>query len=390
MRNFDSLRTLNPLRWSLAALMALSLLACGGDDDDPPASASTTTTLSATLSGDQEVVPTATGATGTGSLSMELPSRAVSGSFSSNGTAFAEAHIHQGEVGLNGPIIVPLAETPAGSGTWAVPPGTTLTEAQAAAFSAGGLYFNAHSAAFPAGEIRGQIGREVFAAQMSGAQEVPATASAATGTAFVSLDPSTKKFSARMTLTGLAAVAAHIHPGAVGVNGPVLFPLTQTTASSGIWVSAPDAVLTDAQIDTLKAGGFYFNAHSAAFPGGEIRGQIGRNLRFASLAGTQEVPANTSAASGTGSLLVNPQTRAISGGIALTGLAATAAHIHLAAAGVNGPIIVGLSDAGGGVWSVPPGAVLTADQLKAFKQGNLYFNAHTPAFPGGEIRGQIL
>jgi CHRD domain len=33
--------------------------------------------------------------------------------------------------------------------------------------------------------------------------------------------------------------------------------------------------------------------------------------------------------------------------------------------------------------------VLTADQFSAYKQGNLYFNAHSIVFPGGEIRGQI-
>ncbi|MCY7317446.1 MAG: CHRD domain-containing protein, partial [Ramlibacter sp.] len=59
------------------------------------------------------------------------------------------------------------------------------------------------------------------------------------------------------------------------------------------------------------------------------------------------------------------------------------------ASGVNGPVIVPLTNDGSGVWSVPANTVLTADQLKASKQGNLYFNAHSTAFPGGEIRGQI-
>ena len=35
---------------------------------------------------------------------------------------------------------------------------------------------------------------------------------------------------ARLTLSGMTATAAHIHPGAPGVNGPVLFPLTETVA----------------------------------------------------------------------------------------------------------------------------------------------------------------
>jgi hypothetical protein len=139
----------------------------------------------------------------------------------------------------------------------------------------------------------------------------------------------------------------------------------------------------------LKAGGLYFNAHSAALPGGQVRGQIGRYVRYASLAGTQEVPPTPSAATGTGTLVVDPLTRAVSGGIAITGFTATAAHVHFAAAGSNGPVIVPLTDAGGGVFNVPGGSVLTADQLAAYKQGNLYFNAHSSTYPGGEIRGQI-
>ena len=111
------------------------------------------------------------------------------------------AHIHTGEVGVNGPIIVNLTET--SPGTWTVPAGSTLTEAQATAFANGGLYVNAHNVANPNGEIRGQIGREVFNAQMSPAQEVPPPVSTATGTGVLSLDPATRKFTARITVTGM-------------------------------------------------------------------------------------------------------------------------------------------------------------------------------------------
>jgi len=73
----------------------------------------------------------------------------------------------------------------------------------------------------------------------------------------------------------------------------------------------------------------------------------------------------------------------------VSGMATTAAHVHQAAPGVNGPIIVPLTDAGGNVWNVPANARLSAEQLTAFKQGNLYYNAHSAQFPNGEIRGQI-
>lgn len=378
-------------RWALTGTLALGLIACGGgnDDDGNETPVTTSSTLSAAMSGDQEPTPTVTGALGTGTLTLTMPLRALSGSIAINGMTATMAHVHQGEVGVNGGIIVDLAETSPGSGNWAVPANTVLTEAQATAFSAGGLYFNAHTIENPGGEIRGQIGREVYAAQMTASQEVPTNSSTATGVGFVSLDPVTKRFTARMTLTNIAATIAHIHTGNLGANGSVIFPLTQTSTGSNVWVSAADATMSDSQIAAMKAGGLYFNAHSAAFPGGEIRGQIARNVRFATMNAAQEVPTNASTATGVGSLVVDPATRAASGGITLTGMTATIAHIHLGAPGANGSVIIGLTDIGGGVWNVPANATLTAEQFKAFKQGNLYFNAHSAAFPGGEIRGQI-
>ena len=380
-----------PLKWSLAAALVLGLAACSNNDDDdnnvsnPPAAS--TQQFNAALSGEQEVPPTASGALATGTLSFDPSTRSIIGNIVLDGMTASAAHIHQADVGVSGPIIVALTETT--PGTWSVPAGTALTVAQASALAAGGLYFNAHTTANPNGEIRGQIGRDVFAAQLSSAQEVPANASSATGTGALSLDPASKKFSARITVTGIAATAAHIHAGTPGISGPILFPLTETAPGSGIWVSAADATLSDAQLALLRSGGLYFNAHSAALPNGEIRGQIGRNVRFARLSPTEEVPPTSSSASGTGTLVVDPATRAASGSITVAGLTATAAHIHLAATGVSGPIIVPLSNAGGGVFNVPAGTLLTAAQLLAYKQGNLYYNAHSVQFPTGEIRGQI-
>lgn len=370
------------LKWVLAAALGLGLVACGDNDNGQQ-----TTTLRASLSGDQEVPRVLTGALGTGTLSLDSPSGSIRGSIVLDGMTANAAHIHLGDVGVNGPIIVPLIEI--APGTWSVPTGATLTESQAAAFATGGLYFNAHSTAWPNGEIRGQIGRDVFVVPMSPAQEVPPPASAATGTGLLNLDPATRKFSARITLSGMVAAAAHIHSGATGVNGPIIFPLSETAAGSGVWVSAQDATLSEAQLATLVAGGLYFNAHSAAFPNGEVRGQIARNVGVARLSASEEVPPTLSVATGTGTLVIDPATRAASGSISLSGMPTTSAHIHLAAPGVNGPIIVPLIDAGGSVWAVPPNTRLSAEQFAAFKQGNLYYNAHSALFPNGEIRGQI-
>lgn len=381
-----------PTKWCLTGALALVLAACGGDTvtavpAPSPSPAQSVVTLLASMTGDQELPPTVTGALGTGTLSLETPSLRLSGNFTLNGISATNGHIHLGAAGANGPIAVPM--TTANGETFTVPANTVLTAAQAEAFADGGLYFNAHTAENPSGEVRGQIGREVFAAQLSNAQEVPANASGAAGNGLINLDPVTKKISARIALTGMTATAAHIHTGILGANGPVLFDLRETASGSGIWINAVDVVLSDAQITTLKAGGLYFNAHSAAFPGGEIRGQIGLNARFARISAAQEVPANASTATGTGTLVVDPLTRAASGGLTATGLTITAAHIHLGATGLNGPVIIPLVSTSTGVFSVPANTVFTADQFKAYKQGNLYYNVHSVAFPGGEIRGQI-
>lgn len=376
------LRASTPLKWFLAAVLGLGLVACGGDGDFQQ-----TTTLRATLSGDQEVPPVVTGAIGSGTLSLTTSSRKLSGSITLDGLTANAAHVHLGGIGVNGPIIVTLTET--APGTWSVPADTTLTEEQADAFTAGRLYFNAHTTANPNGEIRGQIGRDVFLVPMSPAQEVPPPSSTASGAGLLSVDPATGKLAARITVSGMTAIAAHIHSGRPGVNGPIIFPLSETPAGSGVWVSAAGATMSEAQRASLRAGELYFNAHSVAFPNGEVRGQIGRNIGFASLSGSQEVPPAPSGATGTGTLVIDPATRAASGSIALSGMTTSAAHIHLGAVGVNGPIIVPLTNAGSNVWAVPPNTRLSAEQFLAFKQGDLYYNAHSALFPNGEIRGQI-
>jgi len=381
-----SFSLIGPLKWLLAPAFALALVGCGGGDDIANSDlAQTTQTVS--MSGEQEVPPVSTGALGTATLTLDLPSREISGSIVVNGMTATMAHIHQGDVGVNGPIIVPMVQT--GPNTWSVPQGAKLTESQAADFATGKLYVNAHSAANPNGEIRGQIRREVLTAQLSAAQQVPRVVSNATGTGLLSLDRATRLFEAKVTLTGMTASAVHIHSGAAGGNGEILFSLTESPAGSGTWVSASGALLNEAQLQSLRNGEMYFDAHNANFPNGEIRGQIGRSVGSARLTGAEETPPNSSLASGVGTLVVDPTTRAASGNITLSGMTATMAHIHLGAPGVAGPIIIPLTLTSANVWTVPPNTFMTAEQLAAYKQGNLYYNAHSVLFPNGEIRGQI-
>jgi hypothetical protein len=105
------------------------------------------------------------------------------------------------------------------------------------------------------------------------------------------------------------------------------------------------------------------------------------------LAGDQEVPPVKSAGTGTGTIIIGAD-RSVTGSVMTTGIAGTVAHIHEAATGKNGPVIIPLTK-NGDTYAVPAGAKFTDAQFASFQAGNLYVNVHTAANPGGEIRGQL-
>src|ERR1700724_3618531 len=114
---------------------------------------------------------------------------------------------------------------------------------------------------------------EKMKANPSGKSEVPANSSAATGTADINYDPATKKLTWKLTYSGLSgpATAAHFHgPAEPGKNAGVKVPIPNATASP----AEGSATLTDEQAADLMAGKYYVNVHTAANPGGEIRGQV--------------------------------------------------------------------------------------------------------------------
>ena len=113
-----------------------------------------------------------------------------------------------------------------------------------------------------------------FHANMTGAQEVPPKDSKGTGEVRGAVDPATKEMHYTVTWQGLSgpATAAHFHgPADSGANAGVVVPIggkNPTSPANG------SAQLTEAQLKDLMAGKMYVNVHTAANPGGEIRGQV--------------------------------------------------------------------------------------------------------------------
>lgn len=108
---------------------------------------------------------------------------------------------------------------------------------------------------------------------LSGTNETPVNASTATGSATFTYNKTTYILTGTVTFTGLTPTGAHIHKGASGVAGGVIFPLGTAPFTSPITFTSP--ALDATQQADLKNGLYYVNIHSASFPGGEIRGQLG-------------------------------------------------------------------------------------------------------------------
>ena len=114
-----------------------------------------------------------------------------------------------------------------------------------------------------------------FKADLKAASEVPPNDSKGSGSVTATYDTAGKKLSYKGSYSGLTgpATAAHFHgPAEPGNNAAVQIPVfSDTTAKSPF---EGEATLTDAQASDLMAGKWYFNIHTAANKGGEIRGQV--------------------------------------------------------------------------------------------------------------------
>jgi hypothetical protein len=114
-----------------------------------------------------------------------------------------------------------------------------------------------------------------FIATLTGGEEVPANSTAGKGVLTAELETDEHALTYRASYSGLtgSATAAHFHgPAAPGANAPpiVVIPNPASPISGAV-------LLTAQQADDLMAGKVYFNVHTAANAGGEIRGQLKRD-----------------------------------------------------------------------------------------------------------------
>ena len=118
-----------------------------------------------------------------------------------------------------------------------------------------------------------RAGTSTALTQLSGGNEVPATTSAGTGSVETSFNKDTYLLRWTVTYSGLSgpATGGHFHgPAIPGQNAPVVVPFNGSLASPIMG----EMILKPAQAADLLAGKWYVNLHTAANPGGEIRGQV--------------------------------------------------------------------------------------------------------------------
>ena len=111
-----------------------------------------------------------------------------------------------------------------------------------------------------------------FQAELTGANQVPPVTTDAKGMVEVTYDTEAKNLTWTLEYEGLSgeATAAHFHgPADADETAPPVIPAKELASGS-----EESSEITAEQVEMLMDGKLYFNVHTAANPGGEIRGQV--------------------------------------------------------------------------------------------------------------------
>ncbi|MEY4934364.1 MAG: hypothetical protein RIS64_723 [Bacteroidota bacterium] len=359
------------------------------------------------LEGAQEVPAVSTNAIGLAIASIYSTLDTMSYAVLYTGVTPTSAHLHQGVMGMNGGVVFALTPSPSVTNLYTgLAPGVTAIMVKAALQD--GFYFNIHSTANPNGEIRGQVlstVRESFVTSLCGSQQVPSLNSRAIGLGMMSINRMQDNAHIMFVNNGLSgnASAAHLHTGAAGATGGVLYDLSAMTGNAFFGYTA----MTPANAMTIMMGNTYYNVHTAANANGEVRGQLGKSanqcsettempnsdakLLFASrLNGANQVPTVVTAAKGLATFMVQEDYMTVNVNAVFDSLsgAVTGCHIHSGAAGQTGGVLIDLSSFVRGN-RIQTTLTFTKAQLAAAIDNGLYLNVHTAANPNGEIRAQL-
>jgi len=250
------------------------------------ASAAGAETFRVSLNGSNEVVNPGD-ADGVGVAFVTLDGPTVSYYIWAKGIgAPTAAHIHSGRATENGTVVVnfaPAFANPAAD-TWVASGSVTADAAVSSAIAAepGAYYVNVHNASFAGGAIRGQLlgsgaAPAAVATTLSGAREAGAAGDPdGGGFAGLVLDGETAYYYLRV-LDIAAPTAAHVHRGRNGeVGTPVIGFTVDPVLINGVIVGSTATSATIAGEILADPEAFYVNVHTTDFPGGAVRGQLGR------------------------------------------------------------------------------------------------------------------
>ena len=194
-----------------------------------------------------------------------------------SGDFITAAHIHTGDPVTNGPVLINMNPSISNNVVNGQAKGLRQSFIDSLVNRTAELYFNVHSNLVPSGIMRVQLNSKIIFAtdvSLTGAQEVPPVTTTATGIALFRVVDNNKMYS-KVTVSNLettdALTAAHIHTGAIGLNGAVLIPLAASAADFGV---TKITNLTTAQYTALLNSRLYVNVHTTLFPAGKIRGQL--------------------------------------------------------------------------------------------------------------------
>src|SRR5258708_3927123 len=260
----------------------------------------------------------------------------------------------------------------------------------------------------------GSLSAQTLGAVLTASQEVPPCGTAGFGNATVTFDSAQQNITVTITVSNLGSpiTLAHIHENPAGSSGSVRVGFVPPNSFANGTMSGTFAVPDPALVQRIlqNPSNFYVNVHTTQCPNGHVRGQLsyvsgGPVMYAAELRGSKETPPNSSNAFGSSLVTFDSVNSTLAFEVATSGIASpSASHIHRGSSTVAGPVIINFATGptgfqggrvtGSGAISALQSSSLVASDLTglaaASTANGFYVHVHSMAFPGGEIRGQLV